>query len=167
MSQSGKKSGLGSLGKERLSDIKQREQLKGMLVNKFKLKYGNKPALSRYIDAEVNRFMANNRLSQSNLQMLDERIGKEVYGKVRKEEILADHQSQRSGSVKAPSVHSRAARPANAGNAANDDLKSYRSQSSRASSQPHGVRGRFGNGKKAEDQLTHTSVAETERYNEF
>lgn len=29
--------------KERLMDIQKREQLKGMLINKFKLKYGDKP----------------------------------------------------------------------------------------------------------------------------
>lgn len=36
--------------RERLVEIQKREQLKGMLVNKFKLKYGNKPNLNKYIE---------------------------------------------------------------------------------------------------------------------
>ena len=39
--------------KERLLDIQKREQLKGLLVNKFKVKYGEKPAMAKYIDNEV------------------------------------------------------------------------------------------------------------------
>jgi hypothetical protein len=39
--------------RERLLDIQKREQLKGLLVNKFKVKYGDKPALAAYIDNEV------------------------------------------------------------------------------------------------------------------
>lgn len=39
--------------RERLLEIQKREQLKGMLVNKFKLKYGNKPNLATFIDNEV------------------------------------------------------------------------------------------------------------------
>jgi hypothetical protein len=39
--------------RERLLDIQKREQLKGLLVNKFKVKYGDKPALASYIDNEV------------------------------------------------------------------------------------------------------------------
>ena len=39
--------------RERLLDIQKREQLKGMLVNKFKNKYGDKPQIAAYIDNEV------------------------------------------------------------------------------------------------------------------
>jgi hypothetical protein len=39
--------------RQRLMEIQKREQLKGMLLNKFRLKYGNKPTISRYIDNEV------------------------------------------------------------------------------------------------------------------
>ena len=39
--------------RERLLDIQKREQLKGLLVNKFKLKYGDKPVIAKYIDNEV------------------------------------------------------------------------------------------------------------------
>jgi hypothetical protein len=39
--------------RERLVEIQKREQLKGMLVNKFKLKYGNQTTLAKFIDNEV------------------------------------------------------------------------------------------------------------------
>ena len=64
--------------RQRLMEIQKREQLKGMLINKFKLKYGNKPTISRYIDNEVQRFLANDRLTEGNLQSLDAKIGKQV-----------------------------------------------------------------------------------------
>lgn len=54
--------------RERLVDIQKREQLKGMLISKFKLKYGDKPTLSKYIDNEVSRFMKNGRLTEENLK---------------------------------------------------------------------------------------------------
>jgi hypothetical protein len=37
------KSQMSDARRERLLDIQKREQLKGMLVNKFKVKYGDKP----------------------------------------------------------------------------------------------------------------------------
>lgn len=64
--------------REKLVEIQKREQLKGMLINKFKLKYGNKPALSKYIDNEVQRFLANDRLNEENLKNLDNKISKEA-----------------------------------------------------------------------------------------
>ena len=39
--------------RERLLEIQKREQLKGMLSNKFKLKYGANAELSKFIDVEV------------------------------------------------------------------------------------------------------------------
>ena len=54
--------------RERLVDIQKREQLKGMLISKFKFKYGDKPTLSKYIDNEVSRFMKNGRLTEENLR---------------------------------------------------------------------------------------------------
>lgn len=39
----GGKSQMSDARRERLLDIQKREQLKGMLINKFKLKYGDKP----------------------------------------------------------------------------------------------------------------------------
>ena len=64
--------------REKLVEIQKREQLKGMLINKFKLKYGNKPTLSKYIDNEVQRFLANDRLNEENLKNLDNKICKEA-----------------------------------------------------------------------------------------
>ena len=72
------KSGMTDARRQRLMEIQKREQLKGMLINKFKLKYGNKPTISRYIDNEVQRFLANDRLTEGNLKNLDHKIGKEV-----------------------------------------------------------------------------------------
>ena len=39
--------------RERLVEIQKREQLKGMLINKFKLKYGDKANIGKFIDNEV------------------------------------------------------------------------------------------------------------------
>ena len=47
------KSQMSEARRERLLDIQKREQLKGLLVNKFKLKYGDKPVIAKYIDNEV------------------------------------------------------------------------------------------------------------------
>lgn len=60
--------------RDRLQEIQKREQLKGMLTNKFKLKYGNKPNLNNFIDNEVQRFLAKDRLTEGNLKGLDSKI---------------------------------------------------------------------------------------------
>jgi hypothetical protein len=49
-----------------------------MLVNKFKLKYGDKPILSKYIENEVHKFLTNDRLTEANLKNLDSKIGREA-----------------------------------------------------------------------------------------
>lgn len=61
-----------------MMEIQKREQLKGMLINKFKLKYGGQPNISNYIDNEVRKFLANDRLTEGNLKNLDSKISKEV-----------------------------------------------------------------------------------------
>jgi hypothetical protein len=66
------------LKKEKLMDIQKREQLKGMLINKFKLKYGDKPAVSKFIDNEVVKYLKNDRLTEDSLRNLDSKIMKEV-----------------------------------------------------------------------------------------
>ena len=72
------KSQMSESKRERLLDIQKREQLKGMLVNKFKLKYGkNSQNIASYIDNEVTRFLKNDRLTEDNLKRLDEKISKE------------------------------------------------------------------------------------------
>lgn len=88
-----KKSHMSEARRERLIDIQKREQLKGMLISKFKLKYGDRPALASYIDNEVTRFMKNGRLSEENLRVLDGKISKEALLRDKKEAILEDHKS--------------------------------------------------------------------------
>lgn len=98
--------------RERLVEIQKREQLKGMLINKFKLKYGDKANLGKYIDNEVHKFLSNDRLTEANLKNLDTKIGREAQQRDKKSQILSDARSQRSvrsGSARsgAPSVRSR------------------------------------------------------------
>ena len=83
----------------RLVEIQKREQLKGMLVNKFKLKYGNKGTLTQFIENEVHRFLANDRLTEANLKGLDGKIQKEAGNREKKDAILDDRKSQRSQSA--------------------------------------------------------------------
>ena len=91
------KSQMSDARRERLLDIQKREQLKGMLVNKFKLKYGNKPNVAKYIDNEVGKFLKNDRLTEDNLKRLDDKIGKECELREKKDAILDDRQSVKSG----------------------------------------------------------------------
>ena len=49
-----------------------------MLISKFKLKYGDRPNLGKYIDNEVGRFLKNGRLTEDNLRNLDSKISKEA-----------------------------------------------------------------------------------------
>ncbi|CDW85300.1 UNKNOWN [Stylonychia lemnae] len=81
--------------KERLVDIQKREQLKGLLSNKFKVKYGNKPSVAKYIDNEVAKFLKNDRLTEENLKKLDDKILKETLIRDKKENIQASRQSQK------------------------------------------------------------------------
>ena len=115
--------------REKLLDIQRREQLKGMLVNKFKLKYGNKGNIDKYIDNEVTRFLANDRLTEDNLRKLDDKIMREADTRDKKEAILDDKRSgvdvaSRAGGSRAGG--SRASRRPGA----NDDAVSQRSVAS-------------------------------------
>jgi hypothetical protein len=157
--------------RERLMDIQKREQLKGMLISKFKVKYGDKPSLSKYIDNEVNRFMKNGRLTEDNLRNLDVKINKEAALREKREDILDDHKSQRSHSQRSQRSHrSQRAAPADA----EDDKKSVRSvASSRRSSQParslRSVGGGVGKGRLTADALSQLSsqAAKTEVFSEL
>ena len=95
--------------RERLLEIQKREQLKGMLSNKFKLKYGANAELSKFIDIEVQKFLTNDRLTEVNLKNLDIKIQKEVANRDKKSQILDDRKSQRSHSshVSQRSIKSR------------------------------------------------------------
>ena len=70
--------------RERLVEIQKREQLKGLLVNKFKLKYGGQGDMAKFIDNEVQKFLTNDRLTEGNLKNLDSRIMKEAENKDKK-----------------------------------------------------------------------------------
>lgn len=96
---SGKSGGMTEARRQRLLEIQKREQLKGMLVNKFKIKYGARPNVARYIDNEVQRFLANDRLTEGNLKNLDQKIGREVDNRAKKGQILDEIRSQRSQSA--------------------------------------------------------------------
>ena len=160
------KSGMSQQRRERLMDIQKREQLKGMLVNKFKLKYGDKPQISKYIDNEVARFLKNGRLTEDNLRGLDSKISKEAELRAKKAEILDDRRSN-AGSVRsnASRQSGRSGRAASQADA-NDDARSQRSvASSRRSSQPHSIRSR-----RDADQISVTSSCydkKTEAYSEI
>jgi hypothetical protein len=70
-----------------------------MLINKFKLKYGEKPNLNKFIENEVQKFLTNDRLTEANLKNLDSKIGKEADNRDKKSAILAEVRSQRSVSA--------------------------------------------------------------------
>ena len=70
-----------------------------MLINKFKIKYGEKPMLNKFIENEVSKFLTNDRLTEANLKNLDNKIGKEANNREKKEAILAEVRSQRSASA--------------------------------------------------------------------
>ena len=79
--------------KERLLDIQKREQLKGLLINKFKLKYGDRA--ESMITNEVAKFLRNDRLTEENLRKLDSRIGKEAMNRLKKDDILSEKRGDR------------------------------------------------------------------------
>ena len=61
--------------KEKLQNLQRREQLKGLLINKFKGKYGQTNVPSSVISAQVNKFLETEpTLTESNLKRLDEII---------------------------------------------------------------------------------------------
>lgn len=82
--------------RERLLNIQKREQLKGLLINKFKIKYGDRPNVAAYIDNEVQKFLKNDRLTEENLRKLDNKIMKEAEIRDKKETILDERRSERS-----------------------------------------------------------------------
>jgi len=96
------KSQMSDARRERLLDIQKREQLKGLLINKFKVKYGDKPQLAKYIDNEVGKFLKNDRLTEENLKKLDDKILKESELRDKKEELLDDRRSNRSSRSQKP-----------------------------------------------------------------
>lgn len=80
----------------KLEAIHKRESLKGMLVHKFKLKYGDHT--EGLISSEINKFMKNDRLTEENLKRLDEKICAAAAKKGRAGDALSEHRSMRSKS---------------------------------------------------------------------
>ena len=79
----------------KLEEIQKREQLKGMLISKFRNKYGKtNEGLTNYIDNQVGQFMNANRLTETNLKELDEKIQKEKYTQDKKAAIRADRKAK-------------------------------------------------------------------------
>lgn len=70
-----------------------------MLINKFKVKYGNKPNIASYIDNEVAKFLKNDRLTEENLRKLDEKIGKENDIRDKREAILEERRSEKEAPI--------------------------------------------------------------------
>jgi hypothetical protein len=62
-------------------------------VNKFKMKYGDKPQIAKYIDNEVEKFLKNDRLTEDNLKKLDTKILKESELRDKKGAIIDDRKS--------------------------------------------------------------------------
>ena len=130
-----------------------------MLINKFKLKYGDKPSLSKYIDLEVQRFLKNGRLTEDNLRSLDTKINKEAELRDKKEQILEDRKS----AGRPQSVHSR--RSSNKA-LSQADVRSV--ASSRKSSQgPRSIKSATGSRQPADTYSMVSSQARTEVYSEI
>jgi hypothetical protein len=83
--------------REKLLNIHKREMLKGLLMNKFRLKYATDaakhPNLQNYITNEVSKFISSERLTEDNLKKLDDKIAKEADTRDRREAILEDRRS--------------------------------------------------------------------------
>jgi len=120
------KSQMSDTRREKLLDIQKREQLKGMLTNKFKLKYGSNTNVAAYIDNEVGKFLKNDRLTEENLKKLDNKIMREAELRDKKDAVLSDHKSQK-GSTGPKSRASRPGTGAVGGRINNDDAVSVAS----------------------------------------
>ena len=92
------KSKMSEARRERLLDIQKKEQLKGLLINKFKLKYGNKSNVASYIENEVAKFLKDDRLTKENLRKLEDKIAKESHLRDKKDQILDDKKSGKAPS---------------------------------------------------------------------
>lgn len=60
--------------RDRLLAIQQREQLKGLIVNKFLEKYGEKDKNAEFINKEVANFIKTEKVTEDNLRHLEEKI---------------------------------------------------------------------------------------------
>jgi len=73
--------------------IQQREQLKGLLVNKFLEKYGkNKEVSEKVLTKELAEFMKNEKLTEENLRKFEQRIKEGKLGQNHKAESIKEPQ---------------------------------------------------------------------------
>jgi len=114
-----------------------------MLINKFKLKYGNKPTLNKYIDNEVHRFLNNDRLTEDNLKGLDSKIGKEADKKDRQSQIADDRKSQRSASQQPDALSRKSQRSTGSRGLRATDLTKLNSQADRQSQRSRSNKGGY------------------------
>lgn len=110
-----------------------------MLIHKFKLKYGDKA--EHYINNEVGKFLSNNRLTEENLKKLDEKIGWEADMRNKKQDVLNDHLSQKSGASRASRPKTGAQQPGVKWERSTGDLNDVMSVKSYASSWMSGASG--------------------------
>jgi hypothetical protein len=85
--------------KARLLKLQEREELKGLLVNKFKKKYGQQAG---FIDKEVENFMKQETLTEANLQKLDDKIKK----KAELDQVSHSSKSEAKSKAVTPAVQS-------------------------------------------------------------
>lgn len=86
--------------KARLLKLQEREELKGLLISKFKKKYGG----AGFIDKEVENFIKTENLTEANLRKLDDRLA------AKQEMQPGSRAGSKAGSVKSmsnASVHSQ------------------------------------------------------------
>jgi len=86
-------------------NVQKKQQLKGLLVDKFKLKYG--AGAEKLITNEVTKFLKTDRLTESNLVKLDEKIGRANEKNQRADDILSEHRSLKSATGSRKSKASR------------------------------------------------------------
>ena len=108
-----------------------------MLISKFQSKFGKEhPDLKSYIDNEVQRFMSANRLTETNLKDLDQRICTEKFNIEKKAAIKADRAAKLDlADAKSETSKANKNRPQTAVPKKDtyDDLKSQQSINSRGS----------------------------------
>ena len=97
----GPRSQTGDQNKDKLLNIQKKEQLKDLLITKFKNKYGKHSSeFQGYIENEVTKFLRNDRLTEQNLKLLDKRIERETQLREKKDQMLDDRMSAHSGTRK-------------------------------------------------------------------
>jgi hypothetical protein len=110
----------------RLLKLQEREELKGLLITKFKAKYGAKIN----VEAEVDNFMKNNTLTESNLRILDERLKSQAQAGT----DIQPPTPPQPRSEKAPSAKASSIKSAPRSHISDDDQMSVTSSRSKQSS---------------------------------